>query len=851
VTLRPRAVLTLAVGAALCAVAVPAAAGPPTAQATRHVLVVLSSKAPTVAVGHIASLTQLHPRVETVAAAEAAANSLGLSAVPSTDGTTLDVSGPTSAVDAAFGTSGHLGVLQNPLGSSVSAVLDPTDTTKVFFQRTPQAMTAGMIAQAYGGTQAITAVPTPDVASQPIVATIQLSGWNPASLTAYAQQSHVYADPTFDPVASGLYANRPVTAYNNTPNCQNANPKDTKDPLLDGSGQEETTLDQEAVLGVAPTLRQWTYTAANSGSCIFAAYQSVLDDVTAGRPIVALSTSWGSCESYLTNNGANASLITSLDNVLQKLVAVGVTITAATGDNGQFDCLASNGSTDTTRQGSDYPASSTAVLAVGGTQHNAGSPDIGWNYGDPTKPSIFGATGGGYSGVGLTGTGFRPFAKPSWQTGTGVDLTKTRELPDVSIDGDPASGISAWLAGSICTTAPSLGGLGRASSPCNAVYGGTSLSSPLMAASIAQLVANHAGGATAIGKGLLQPLLYKNAATVFTDVTAVNDPAHTITFPVGAGYDEATGLGVPSFTALDAVLFAPAPTIVAPATSAVGTIPLTIAAPAGVTIVAWFVGTANEGCTGVGAPTAPASLTRPDGVYTITVRGLTSDGRCTDAGVAHVIIDSVAPTLTISSWKRTEASSPRLTAKYVPSDNVGLVGVTFSVVRNDTKKVVSIGVLAATARQVTITGLPGKRYTITLTPHDALRPGKAKTAGSTLPMDDRKATVRGSWAKKPMKGTYLGTITRSETPRSTISATVTGSTVGVLVAKVPNGGKARLLVDGRVKKTIDLSAKRTVLNQSVTVKVASRRHKVTLQVLGLRGATNKGTLVTVDGFVSG
>ena len=89
-------------------------------------------------------------------------------------------------------------------------------------------------------------------------------------------------------------------------------------------------------------------------------------------PISVLSTSWGACEI----KGNRVSTIVALEQRLRALTAAGVTVTAASGDSGRYDC--SNdapGQVDNT-DAVDFPASSPFVLSVGGTTHAVANPPV-------------------------------------------------------------------------------------------------------------------------------------------------------------------------------------------------------------------------------------------------------------------------------------------------------------------------------------------------------------------------------------------------------------------------------------------------------------------------------------------
>ena len=205
-----------------------------------------------------------------------------------------------------------------------------------------------------------------------------------------------------------------------------------------------------------------------------------------------------------------------MDDAFADAAALGITVTAAAGDDGSNDRVGDG------QVHVDFPAASPNVLACGGTSLRA-DPTTGtvtsetvWNHG-----ATGGATGGGISDT---------FPLPAWQAkahvphrhGGGVG----RGVPDVAADADPQTGYQVLVDGSAL------------------VIGGTSAVAPLWAALTCRL-------AQSLGAplGLVQPKLYA-ATSGFRDITLGNNGA----YKARKGWDACTGLGVPVGDALLTVL---------------------------------------------------------------------------------------------------------------------------------------------------------------------------------------------------------------------------------------------------------------------------------------------------------
>lgn len=275
----------------------------------------------------------------------------------------------------------------------------------------------------------------------------------------------------------------------------------TGDPAVDG----EVVLDVEVAGALANNAQLLVYFGQNTDRGFFdAVYYAVHSDPSP----TAISISWGKSEDSWTAQARNA-----MNQVFADAAALGITVTAASGDQGSSD-----GDPLFFVPHVDFPASSPYVLACGGTRLTI-APATGtisetvWNNG----------TGGGATGGGASNA----FPAPAWQSN--VPLPRPgRGVPDVAAVADPETGYLTFTDGQYQIT------------------GGTSAVAPLWAALVCRL-------AEALGRpfGLLQPLVYpKTAGTTafpgFRDITKGDNGAYS----AAPGWDPCTGLGVPDGQAL-------------------------------------------------------------------------------------------------------------------------------------------------------------------------------------------------------------------------------------------------------------------------------------------------------------
>jgi subtilase family serine protease len=268
---------------------------------------------------------------------------------------------------------------------------------------------------------------------------------------------------------------------------------------------------------MAPEAAQIVYEGPNTTQGINDTYNQIVTDNKAQITTI----SWGLCESQ----SGNAELQT-LDNIFSQGAAEGISMFAASGDAGAYDCGDTNLAVDS-------PASDPNIAGVGGTnlQLNNGTYDSEsvWSNPNDTQRGPQGLGGGG----GLSSF----FKQPAWQTGPNVKNQYSndyREIPDVSADADPATGYSVY-----CTAV---------TSGCNLSWqmlGGTSAAAPLWAGSTA-LINEYLQQQRKARLGFANPVLYglQNAQKPFPpfhDITSGNN----LFYPATAGYDEASGWGSP------------------------------------------------------------------------------------------------------------------------------------------------------------------------------------------------------------------------------------------------------------------------------------------------------------------
>lgn len=272
-----------------------------------------------------------------------------------------------------------------------------------------------------------------------------------------------------------------------------------------GSGAGEVTLDIELMIALSPGVAKIiVYEGPNTTSGLVDTYNKIATDNRAK----SISTSWG-----LSEKQSQGSTIQSENQIFKQMAAQGQALFAASGDSGAYD--------DGTTLGVDDPASQPMVVGVGGTNLTVNADksyakETTWSHG--SGPGQGG--GGGISTV---------WSIPTWQQGVANSSNKAsstmRNVPDVALDADPATGYAIYFGGSWT------------------VFGGTSCAAPLWAAFWAQVNQQRALNAqTALGfpnTFLYQAGSSTSYSTIFHDITVGTNGY----YPAVAGYDAATGFG--------------------------------------------------------------------------------------------------------------------------------------------------------------------------------------------------------------------------------------------------------------------------------------------------------------------
>ena len=320
--------------------------------------------------------------------------------------------------------------------------------------------------------------------------------------------------------AFGLPANDPQIIVNGT------------DPGIWSSGEEtEADLDVEwsGAIAKGATIKFVVSKSTNSTDGVNLSAQYIVTHDLA--PV--MSTSFGLCEAALGSSG-NA----FLNSLWTQAAAQGISVFVSSGDNGAAGCDSASAIKATQGLGVNGLCSTAYSICVGGSEFSEPNPSLYWLSTNASGtqssalsyiPEVAWNESGPSSGLWSSGGGAsRNYAKPSWQSGTGVPADGKRDVPDLALAAAGKDGYLIYQNGGLY------------------VVGGTSAATPALAGMMALVVQS-----TGVREGNANTVFYSLAAkqraggaAVFHDITSGNNTVPgQAGFSAGPGYDEVTGLG--------------------------------------------------------------------------------------------------------------------------------------------------------------------------------------------------------------------------------------------------------------------------------------------------------------------
>jgi subtilase family serine protease len=411
------------------------------------------------------------------------------------------------------------------------------------------------------------------------VAVFELSAYNQSDITTWA---HTFYGPRYQPRLVNINVDGGPLAPN-TSQCP------TGDTCFYGYGGDiEVEADIEQDLTIAPDASAvLVYNSPNdeTGQTELDQYATIANQDIAD----SVSSSWDECEP-----DAGLAYAQAENLIFEQMAAQGQSMFSSSGDTGAFECLRDGTFSDWAPLEALDPSSQPWVTSTGGTSFESFDPgdnptpsypygtEAVWNTLDVCSGnnsstasstgilncSAFGAGGGGHSI-------FWPM--PDYQKGPGVINPDTvsgtsncalasagqacREVPDISANSDPLTGYAEYCTGSSYVspnptgpdyTSACVGLTPTPGAPGWFHIGGTSLSAPLYGALFTDrdaFLGHRAGSANYLLYALFDNPRTRTAN--FHDITGFGSASTNNGFyPTTRGYDEATGIGTPNFTAL-------------------------------------------------------------------------------------------------------------------------------------------------------------------------------------------------------------------------------------------------------------------------------------------------------------
>lgn len=328
-------------------------------------------------------------------------------------------------------------------------------------------------------------------------------------------------------------------------------------PFDPSSPDGEATLDAQYAFALALNKTSWFWTVRGW------MYEFTTAIINTPNPPLVISMSWGWPEPRQCEVGTctdSKAYVDRVNNEFLKITSLGVTLLAASGDNGAPG--SSNPSCDSTSNplSTIFPGASPWITSVGASMLNPKGASSPFTYNQPackqfSCATITSETSCSYpSSLITTGGGFSNYVvQPTWQINAvtahlnnnasklppSIYFNKNnRAFPDVSALGHSyLIGISSYFGSA---------GLEQVD--------GTSASTPVFAA-VVSLFNDHRLLQGKKPLGFINPILYKAPSSVWNDITTGNNYATESCiakygFTATTGWDPVTGLGTPKFLPL-------------------------------------------------------------------------------------------------------------------------------------------------------------------------------------------------------------------------------------------------------------------------------------------------------------
>lgn len=235
------------------------------------------------------------------------------------------------------------------------------------------------------------------------------------------------------------------------------------------------------------------------------------------------------------------------------------------------------------------------------------------------------------------------------------------------------------------------------------------------------------------------------------------------------------------------------------------------------------------------------------GSYTVTLKASNGTETATKTTSVTVAKAPVAPIVFMKGAGSFTSMNLTVRASWAPSPDSAPIAryrVTKTTIGATKRSRWASTTVATGKRAISFRGKQGSTYCMKVSA--VSRTGVVGRASAlrcvTVPIDDRQLVRRGAWQMTSLRGTYLGTALKTSSRGASVTKTVTGKTVALLVGKLPRGGRVAVYRGHRLVKRISLKSPTFRPRQLVMVsdgrRVTTARYRVVV--------TSKGAPVIID-----
>jgi PKD repeat protein len=329
------------------------------------------------------------------------------------------------------------------------------------------------------------------------------------------------------------------------------------------------------------------------------------------------------------------------------------------------------------------------------------------------------------------------------------------------------------------------------------------------------------------------------------------NPSHTFTksgtYTVTLTARNATGSSAPKTATVTVGVSVPVASFTSSVTS--GTAPLAVkftdTSTGPPTSWAWTFG---DG--GTSTSQSPSYTFAKAGTYTVTLKVTNASGSNSKTATVTVAAAPSVPIVVLDAPSTTHTTVPFVDAAWHTTTSPTTVksfDVQVSTIGSAKGSTWSTSVVAGqTGTTLRLPGRAGSSYCIQVRGTNVAGVVGAWSAArcTSVPLDDKALSDKGNWRKLSSSAYYMGSALQTRQRGATLTKTLTGKDIYLLVTRIKNGGKVKVYEGDRMVQKVSLKASKTETGQFVWITSHDKDTKAKYKVV----VVSRGKRVIIDGL---